>query len=500
MQRRYVTIWFRFFKPDWFTRRHPQLSGQPFVVYAPEHGRMMVTAANLLAEAKGIFSGTVLADARAIVPGLQAMEDKPEVFVKVLKHFAEWFIRYSPIVAIDPPDGLIIDTTGCPHLWGGEEKYLLHIQDRLNSLGYTARMAMAGTIGGAWAITHYGRHLTIVQNGYEADALLQLPPQSLRIEEETAERLHKLGLKQINNFIGMPRHVLFRRFGNDFITRLEQALGKINEIIQPVEIIPPYTVRLNCLEPIVTLAGIEIALQQLLENLCKRLHQEQKGIRTLVFKTFRTDGKQQQLIIGTNSPSSNTQHLFKLFALKFETIEPGLGIELFVLEATKTEDHLPAQEKIWNAAGELTDTNIAMLLDRLANKIGGHNIHRYLPDEHYWPERSVKESHSLDEKIATEWNAVKPRPLRILLHPEPITVTAPIPDYPPMLFRHKGKVHKIVKADGPERIEQEWWIQEGLHRDYYYVEDEEGRRYWLFRSGHYAKEDKVQWFLHGFCA
>ncbi|HEU4902126.1 MAG TPA: DNA polymerase Y family protein, partial [Flavisolibacter sp.] len=87
-----------------------------------------------------------------------------------------------------------------------------------------------------------------------------------------------------------------------------------------------------------------------------------------------------------------------------------------------------------------------------------------------------------------------------LYPPERIDVTAPIPDYPPMLFRYKGTMHKIIKADGPERIEQEWWIQDGEHRDYYCVEDEEGRRYWLFRSGHYNEEKTPLWFLHGFFA
>ena len=82
--------------------------------------------------------------------------------------------------------------------------------------------------------------------------------------------------------------------------------------------------------------------------------------------------------------------------------------------------------------------------------------------------------------------------------PEYIEVTAPVPDYPPMLFRYKGKLHKIIKADGPERIEQEWWLQDGQHRDYYAVEDEEGYRYWLFRLGHY--DENYQWFIHGFFA
>jgi protein ImuB len=503
MQRRYVTIWFRYIKTDWFTRRSANgstLAGKPLVVYAKQQGRMVITAANQLAEQQGIYEGTVLADARAIVPTLQTIEDKPEQFEKIIAQFAEWFIRYAPIVAIDGCDGLIIDAIGCAHLWGGDEKYVQDISNRLKHLGYNIRIAMAGTIGAAWALAHYGNNQSIIKNGNEADAIINLPPQCLRINEEVSERLHKLGLNQVQQFITMPRSVLRRRFGADFIKRLNQALGYEEEFIQSVTITPPYQERLNCLEPIVTLTGIEIALRQLLNTICKRLQQEQKGIRKVKFICYRIDGKTQCIEIGTNRPTSDTKHLFKLFEIKLGTIEPALGIELFVMEATKVDEHISAQEKIWNTTGDLTDNNIALLLDRLANKIGEHKIHRYLPDEHYWPERSVKKALSLDEKPTTHWNNTKTRPLKILSPPEPITVTAPVPDYPPMLFRYKNKIHKIIRADGPERIEQEWWLQQGQHRDYYYVEDEEGHRYWLFRLGHYDAAKPVGWFLHGYCA
>jgi protein ImuB len=189
-----------------------------------------------------------------------------------------------------------------------------------------------------------------------------------------------------------------------------------------------------------------------------------------------------------------------LFSLKLSTLEPGLGIELFVLEATKVESHLPGQEMFWKGSGGLHDTGLSELIDRLTGKLGAESVHRYLPVEHHLPERSIKKTSSLEELPATGWLTGKPRPLQILAIPERIEVTAPIPDYPPMNFRYQSKLHKIIKADGPERIEQEWWIQEGEHRDYYAVEDEEGCRYWLFRSGHYDIEKKPQWFIHGFFA
>jgi protein ImuB len=296
----------------------------------------------------------------------------------------------------------------------------------------------------------------------------------------------------------MPRSSLRRRFGSHILLRLNQALALEEEIVQPVQPIEPYHERLPCIEPIVTATGIEIALQRLLKTLCLRLQQEEKGLRAACFKSYRVDGKIEQVAIATIRPSSNVNHLSKLFEEKIQTIEPDLGIELFVLEAPKVEDHAASQEKLWESRGGLDDMRLSELIDRLTVKIGSNSIHRFVPDEHYWPERSIKPALSLQEKPTTEWKLDKPRPIQLLPEPEHINVTAPVPDYPPMNFRYKGKLHKIAKADGPERIEQEWWLQDGQHRDYYAVEDENGCRYWLFRLGHYDEEYK--WFIHGFFA
>jgi protein ImuB len=498
MQKRFITIWFRHLVTDWFTLRQPALRTLPFVLATPERGRMIITAANPLAQAQDINTGMAVADARAIIPSLEVLDHKPELSGKLLNALAAWCIRFTPFTAVDLPDGIILDVTGCAHLWGGERSYLKEIIVRLKSGGYNTRLAIADTIGTAWAIARYGQITPIIESHEQATALLPLPPAALRLEQPTIELLHKLGLNQINHIIGMPRSALRRRFGEALLLRLDQALGLEPEIIRPIQPIEPYQERLPCLEPIVSAVGIEIALKKLLETLCKRLQQEGKGLRAAILKCYRVDGKIVSVSIGTNHASHNSHHLFKLLENKITGIEPALGIELFVLEAPKVEDVSPTQEKLWAAAGNLEDIGLAELLDRISGKVGADKIHRYLPDEHYWPERSIKLAAGLNEKSMTTWPVGKPRPICLLPKPQPVEVTAPVPDYPPMLFRYKGKLHKIKKADGPERIEREWWIEEGPHRDYYCVEDEDGQRYWLFRSGHYTPGKPQQWFIHGF--
>ena len=500
MNKRFISLWFRHLTTDRLTLRRPELKEVPFVFAAPVRGRMIITAANLLAEAQGVTAGMAAADAKAIVLDLQVIDDIPGQSAKLLKALGEWCILYSPLIAVDLPDGLVLDITGCAHLWGGERAYLKEMVKRFISKGYDVRGAMADTVGAAWAVARFGKIQPIIEPGKQAEALLSLPPAALRLEPVILERLQKLGFYTIKSFIGIGRSVLRRRFGDDFLLRLNQALGNEDEHLQLLHPIEPYHERLPCLEPIRTATGIEIAIQTLLAQLCRRLQGEGKGLRVAILKCYRIDGKVIGADIGTNQPSHHTGHLFKLFELKISSLEPALGIELFTLDAPKVEDVSPEQEALWSPEGcDLTDGALADLLDRLANKVGAASIHRYLPQERYWPEQSIKLAPSLKDKPATTWRTNRPRPSLLLSKPERIEVTAPVPDYPPMLFIYKDKTHYIKKADGPERIEREWWLDEGPHRDYYQVEDQEGRRYWLFRSGHYS-EGKSTWYLHGFFA
>lgn len=500
MSRRFVSIWFPYLTTDWFALRRPALRNIAFVVTASSHGRMIITAANPQAITKGIATGMALADARALHPSLEAVNDIPSLQEKMLHRIAEWCIRFTPVAAVDPLGGVILDASGCTHLWGGDRAYLTEIIKRIQAKGFHAKAAIADTIGAAWAVARFSSRSCVIHMDKQVDAIASLPVQSLRIEPETVQRLHKLGLHKVKDLLGMRRTTLRRRFGELIIERLSQASGNVPEFIQPVKPVEPYHERLPCLDPVVRAEGIEIALQQLLEKMCTRLRAEGKGIREAMLKCYRVDNKEQHLTISTSAASTNVQHLFKLFALKIATIEPALGIELFVLDAIKVEDHTPVQEECWKQSAGLNDHRVSELVDRIAARIGMHAIYRYLPAESYLPERSFKKTTSLKEETIPGWRLEKPRPVHLLAVPERIEVTAPVPDYPPMTFRYKGKLHKVVKADGPERIEQEWWIRDGQHRDYYAVQDEEGSRYWLFRSGHYDAEKTYAWFIHGFFA
>jgi len=497
--RRYMVIWFRHLLTDAAVRRFNSLQGRAFVIVRKERGRKVIVASSLEAEKKGIYTGMVLADATAALPDLEVLDETPGQRSRLLQTIAEWSIRYSPAVAIGEADTIIMDISGCAHLWNGEREYLKHIILRLRS-AYDARGAIADTIGAAWANARYGRHSPIIEPGDQKIALLPLPPEALRLDAVTCEKLYRLGIKSVAAFIDIEPSALVRRFGKQIHQRIWQALGIIEEPFKPLKEPVPYLERLPSLEPIKTRHGIEIAIDKLLEALCCRLKREDKGIRSLVLSCYRTDNQIVQVNIGTSECTCNKAHLFHLFELRISGIKPKEGIELFTLQALSVEPLKQQQEKLWTSAQQTSDKALAEFLDVVAAKVGPQAIRRYLPEKHHWPERSIKTAAELTEKPTISWPRRLLRPVQLLPDPKPIQVTAPIPDYPPMVFIYKGEVHEVKKAHGPERIEREWWIDDGLHRDYYVLEDAKGRRYWVFRLGHFDPQYNNKWFVHGFFA
>ncbi|MGB4773399.1 MAG: DNA polymerase Y family protein [Chitinophagaceae bacterium] len=498
MGKRFVVIWLPYFHTDLVAGKEKHLHQQPFALKESFHGKMVIRALNLPAQRLGLANGQAIADARAIASNLQVKDLDVALAKKALEKLGRWCIRFTPVVGLDAPDGLILEASGCAHLWGGEEKYLQSIKEKMESFGISTRMAMADTIGVAWALAHYGPLQLHIAFGTSIPDFLELPVAALRIDESIQDQLQILGLRSVRQLFALPLTVLNKRFPALLCERIKQASGEMEEYFLPIELPESFAIRLPCLEPIITRTGVNIALEKALLELIQLLQQQQLGIRKAVFTAFAADGKQYDAEIMTNRPSLHEAHLLKLFALRLDRIEYSAGIDLFMLSATLTERYQPAQEKIWKGRTGLHHQQIAEWVDQISMRYGPNAVSRYLPSEHHLPEKAFRESTGLQEDATSSWHVPTRRPIQLIHPPEIIEVTAPIPDYPPMLFRHKGKLHKIITADGPERIEQEWWAGTGKHRDYYIVEDEEGKRYWLFRSGHYDKDKTYNWYLHGY--
>lgn len=469
---------------------------EPLVTAVRDGSRRLVAAVDAPARALGLAPGLTLAHAQALVPDLAVVEADPEADAAALARLAAWCLRYAPLVSADPPDGIFVEIAGAAHLFGGEAALLADLLGRLDGAGIAARAAVADTAGAAWAVARYGPD-AIVAPGATAAALADLPVAALRLPAETVDALHRLGLERIGQLMAMPSSALTRRFGPAWRRRLDGALGKTPEPLRAL--VPPATVRrrLAFAEPISAPETLARVAARLCAELCADLARAELGARRLDLVFARVDQGAQAIRVGTARPSRDPAHLARLLTDRLGTVEPRFGIEEATLAASAVEPLPASQGRAALAGTEEGDPDLGPLVDLLRARLGAGRVYRQAPVESEIPERSVARIPALAPPRGATWPRAPQRPARLLDPPERVDVVALLPDYPPAAFVWRAGRRRVVRADGPERIAGEWWRSddEAGWRDYYRVEDEEGRRYWLFR--HAPAGEGGRWFLHG---
>jgi protein ImuB len=453
------------------------------------------------AAALGLAPGMPVTQARALVPGLDIREADPDGDRALLAGLALFAARrWTPRAAIAGGDGLFLDLTGVAHLFGGEEAMCRRILAFCARFGFAARIAVAGTPGAAFALAcHSGRRLTLCPPGGEAHALAPLPLAALRIDESALAAARRVGIERIGEIFAMPRGPLARRLGKAALTRLDQALGRAGEPIEPVVPQDAPCAELRFAEPIATAEAIAAALEELLARLLDTLRQAGLAARIFTLACDRVDGEGQSFAIGTARATRDGKHLLRLLGMKIDRIEPGFGLDAMRLTAGRCEP-LGAEAIEGRLAGDEPPPDLAPLVDRIAGRLGPRSLFRASAIESDVPERSVRRTGPLAAPAA--WPAW-PRPIRLLSPPERVeNVVALLPDLPPRRFTWRGRAYRVRAADGPERIHGEWWRRTGeaeAVRDYFQVEDEEGGRFWLYRRGDGvdARTGDLSWYLHG---
>jgi len=453
----------------------------------------LLAAACPRARALGLAVGMPLATARILVPGLDVRAADAEGDAAWLTRLGLFAARrWTPRAAVSGPDGLWLDLTGTAHLFGGERAMGARILGFCRRLGFTARIAVAGTTGAAHALARFGgESLILCPSGGEADAVAPLPLAALRLDEAASSAAHRLGLDRIGALLAMPRAPLQRRFGPELLTRLDQALGRAAEPFDPIVPEEPPSVLLRFMEPIAGAEAIEEAIAEAVRRLVPRLAAAGLGVRRLVLACQRVDNEEQHQYVNLARAVRDGDHLRRLLWATIATIEPGFGIERLRLTAARVEPLAP--RPIDGAlAGDGTAPDLALLVDRLAVRLGARRLYRLTARESDLPERSAARAGALE--AAADWPRW-PRPVHLLSPPEPVDqVMALLPDGAPLRFKWRGRAYRVAAADGPERVYGEWWRQAAEReavRDYFQVEDETGARFWLYR-----KED-LSWHLHG---
>ncbi len=487
---------------------------QPFVLAVDASGGPRIAALNRAAEAQGLAVGDPLADARAKAGALQVRAADPAADDAALRRLALWATRYTPAASPwgekDGADGFFLDVAGAAHLFGGEERLLADLAQRLAGFGLPARLAIADTPGAAWALARFHpAPAVILPAGMEKEALAPLPVEALRLSPDTSATLRRLGFRRVGALIDKPRAPFAARFESELLRRLDQALGRAAEPLVFVAAPPIYHSLRYLLEPAITQAAIVAVATRLMRDLVHALVRDGVGARQLRLALYRVDGEARMVDIGLSLPTRSATHVARLIDLKLErlgeTLDAGFGFETIGLAATSVERMEPEQVDLAAFDYANRTERCAALLDGLRERLGPRNVRRLKPIARHLPESAEAACPAVDE--APAWpmpDATRPRPLLLLPRAEPAEeVMALVPEGPPQRFRWHGVMHEVARAQGPERIAGEWWRGHADQptRDYYLVEDEAGRRFWLYREGLYGRETACpRWFVHGLFA
>lgn len=418
----------------------------------------------------------------------------PDVVGERLTRLVEWCDRYSPLVSRDGENGIILDITGCTHLFGGEGPLLLDIQRRLERMGIESHAAIADTWGVAWALARYGQRF-IVHGDDAISALDPLPVEALRLPSDVVLELKRLGLSTIAAIRKIPRRSLAARFPSTLLWRLDQAFHQAEEPLTPWRPPTPYRAARILAEPISTIPSVEYVLRDLLEEICARLTRNHRGSRCVDLACHRVDGSIDRCEVRTSKPTRSIPHLMRLFGERLGKLWADFGFETFVLSVS-TVEALDSKQLSFTGPETVEDeASFDALVDRLGMKLGFDNVNRIRVRESLLPEYSVElRPASADMMTSAEWPEYRLRPIRLVNPPMSIEVSMLIPGGSPVQFLIGQQRHRVVRSEGPERLTAEWWRDTNSRwasRDYYRVEDERGFRFWIFRvlTDH--------WFLHG---
>jgi len=467
-----------------------------------------ITAANTAGLAAGAQPGRMLADARTLYPKLVVAPADPAGDLAFLEQLAVFAQRWGPWSALDHPDGVIVDVSGAAHLFGGEAQLLADARVAFARRQLSVRLAIAPTAGAAWALAHHGPPDAVLQVGDDpAQRLAQLPVSALRLDEDTITLLKRLGLKRLSDLHGVHRDALVRRFRNrrspsaNPLIRMDQLLGRIPEPLLPVVAVDVPLVQRRLMEPIRHSALLEQVVADLAQDMARLLESQALGVRRLELGLWKVDGDVIVRRLEVSAPSRDPMHLAGLFGRKLEGLDAGFGIEMVRLRAAWTEPLALAQRDI-EAMAENQGTSLAACIDRLTVRLGADAVRRPVACASHIPERAQRWQGALElEKSVQNDFPFHTRPIKLLDRPESILVIYETPDGLPKRFQWRGAAHDVIRAEGPERIAPEWWRERSTTRlrDYYRIEDGQGRRYWIYRNGLTGdgRGGVPEWFLQG---
>ncbi len=474
-------------------------------------GAVRLVALNRRAVALGLAPGLGLADARARFPDLEAVPADTHADAALLDRLAIIAERFTPGVALDPPHGLLLDVSGCAHLFGGEAGLRRAFVRAVRRCGLSVQATIAGTPDAARALARFGR-VGVVSPGMDAAMVRALPVAALGVDDATVRALARAGLKRIEDLADRPSVALAARFGEGLTRRLRRTLGEEDARIVALRPLPACATQRQFAEPLTHADAIEMVLHDLVADAARLLEARGEGGRRFEASFFRSDGAVRRIAVETGQPSRDAAAILRLFRERLDALadplDPGFGFDCVRLGVPITDPLGPAQPDLDGQRAEAFA--LGELIDRLVARLGRDRVLGFAPRDTHDPMRETRHVRAgsagglgrMPPWPAPEPGAPPARPIRLFARPQPVDTLAEVPDGPPRRFRWRQRLHETLRAEGPERIAPEWWragIDEPT-RDYYRVEDRAGRRFWLFREGLYGAEAVPRWYLHGLFA
>lgn len=466
-----------------------------------DRGRTLVVQRCSEAARRGIRVGLTLGEAQALIdPRVRARHGDPWVEElqpardgRALHALGAWCMaKVSPVVALDPPDGLFMDVAGTGRLLGDEEDVCRALLRAMHRFGLGARLAVADTVGAAWALSHFGRTpRQLVETGDEEAVLAPLPVESLRLEPATAEGLAELGVRSVGELVRLDRARVAARFGGDVGLRLDQALGRAFEAVTPlVHETPPQRER-TFEGPVKALEGILETAESLVGELAAELLRARRGALELVLVLEPSDLPPRSIPLTLARPSASGRHLWTMLEPKVAGAHLGFGIERVRVSAVRTGRLPSRQVGAWGAEDEDgggLDRDMGELVDVLRARLGEERVLTPAPRQSHLPERAYGwerpgEGSARRAPEASSAAPLPPRPSRLFDPPEPAVLDALDERGAPRRLRWRGIAYRVRHARGPERIARPWW-EDGEHtlRDYFRLETACGRTLWAYRE------------------
>lgn len=471
---------------------------------------LRLTALDERAASAGLSVGMALTDARALFQDLEVRRASLGEDAQLLERLADWCDRYTPLVALDAPYGILLDITGCTHLFGGEAALLKDILQRMEGHGFAIRGAVASHAAAAHSLARFTAGGIFDDQEIEG-RLSNLPLDALDLDDAGFAGLKRAGLRTLGDVRAIPRSAITARFGARLIRQMDTLFGQEQKPISPRRIVPLCIVERRMAEPMVAMDAIEMLVQSLGRELFAHLQQRGEGARQVEASFFRVDGQVRRVGVEAGRALTDATMLYRLFRERLsslvEPLDAGYGFDVVRLSAVTVERVVATQKSLDNRQEESAD--VEGLLDRLATRLGASRVVRPVAVNTHIPERAVVMVSAARHhgNTAVAWSVEQlpaeppTRPIRLFEPPERIDIiAAEVPDGPPAQFRWRRVMHRVLLAEGPERIAPEWWSEHRgtPFRDYYRVEDDAGRRFWVFRED--VEGQPSRWFLHGLFA